>query len=680
MTKSEKVSRRRFLTISATSTVAGLLAACSGSAQQPAATTAPASTAAPAAGTAAPAAGTAAATNGASAFKEAPMLAELVAQGKLPPVAERLPKAPLVVQTLQEIGQYGGTWRMGMEEDDNVMVLKSILYDGMVRWNAEWTDVVPNIAESWEIEDGGKKYTFKLHEGIKWSDGTPFTTADIMFWVESVRANEELHGDQPSWMQITVDGEDEDAKVTAIDEYTISVEWSQPNGLFLQRLATPPGLEMTHYQAEYVRQWLPEFNPDVEKLAQEQQLPSWIELWDQKAAFDVSAINARNQNPELPTLYAWVITSRLGDGQLFTAERNPYYWKVDSEGQQLPYIDNIAYNVVADREVLLLSALNGEIDLQDRRIGDLRNKAVLVDGQEKGNFRFFNTNSSNMNTDVISLNLTHKDAAKREMYGNKQFRQALSIALNRQQMIDLVYVSQGQPWQAAPHPESEFYDQEFATQFTEYDPDQANAILDELGYARGADGMRVGPDGNPINIVIEVDRDRDPLATLITDWEAIGIKGVVSKSERTLFRERTKNNDHDATGWSGNAGLGLDVLMTPSFYMPFDQESHFAMAWRLWADDPEDELAEEPSEPAKKQIELYQQLKSTADREEQVELMKQILQIAKEEFYVIGIALPATGFGIVSNTFGNVPETMFDAYNWPQPAAAGSEQFFIRAG
>jgi peptide/nickel transport system substrate-binding protein len=678
-----KLSRRRFLMLSTGSATAGLLAACGAPPAPPAAapTAAPGAavaTSAPALAPAAPVA-TAAPAVAPSTFTEAPMLAERVKAGTLPPVAERLPAQPFVVEVLDEIGQYGGEWAMSMQEDDNVLIVKSLLYDGLVRWNADWTNIVPNLAASWQVENNGAKYTFTLREGVKWSDGKPFTTDDIKFWAEDVRMSEELEGDMPPFMQVSIGGEEEDAKVTIIDPLTFSVEWSQPNGLFLQRLAQPQGLELTHYQAAYAKQWHIAYNPAVEAQAETEGLPSWKELWEAKVAFNLSGINARNQNPELPTLTAWVFTNALGDGQRLNGERNPYYWKVDADGQQLPYIDTVALNLVSDREVILLNALNGEVSLQDRRLNDPKNKPVLADSRDKSGFRFFDTIPAENNTDVITFNMTHKDPAKREMFGNKLFRQALSVAINRQNIIDTVYVSQGQPWQAAPAPTSAFYDAEMASQFTEYNPEQANAWLDELGYAKGADGLRLGPDGKPIEFAIMLDGENDAVKLVINDWAAVGVRAVEAIVERSLFRETARTNDHDAAAWSGVGGVGLDVILAPSFYFPYDRESHFGMPWYLWFNDPSEENAEEPPAAIKAQMEAYRQLMNTADPEQQTELMQQVLQGAKEQFYAIGIALPTNGFGIAKNNVLNVPATMFDAYNWPQPGAARPEQFFIKA-
>jgi peptide/nickel transport system substrate-binding protein len=685
MGDSRKFSRRRFLQISATTTAAGFVAACAAPSQPASPTTAPAApTAAPAAATAAPAAATAvpaaatAAPAATSGFKEAPMLAELVKAGTLPPVAERLPAKPMVVTPLEGVGAYGGTWRMGMEEDDGLTISKSTLYEGLVRWNAEWTEVEPNIAESWEVIDDGKKYVFKIREGIKWSDGKPFSAADIHFWAKEIRGNEDLHGDMPSWMQVEVDGEDVDAEVELVDDNTISFSWPQPNGLFLQRMATPDGLELTHYQAEYAKTWLLPFNPDVEKQAAEEQLPSWIELWDAKVGYSYGGINSRNQNPDLPSLNPWIFPKKLGEGQVFMGERNPYYWKVDTDGQQLPYIDKLQFQLVTDREVLVLQALNGEIDLQDRRVGGVRNRQVLAEGREKGGYDFFDVVADNMNDLIISLNLSHKDPVKREVYGNKKFRQALSVAIDRDELNQIILFGLSQPHQGAPRPEAGLYDETFATQFTEYNPDQAKTWLDELGYKPGADGFRAGPDGNTINIVIESDSPRDPADLIIKKWAEVGIKATFSQVERSLFRERTGNNDHDATAWPGNSGLDTNVVLSPFFYMPFGRESHFGMGWLEWSTDPEGELAVEPPDPIKKQLEIYAQIKQTADATKQRELMKQILDIARDEFLVIGTLLPLNTYGIVKNNMINVPDTMFASTEWPQPSAARPEQFAFK--
>jgi peptide/nickel transport system substrate-binding protein len=614
-----------------------------------------------------------------STFNEAPALAERVAAGSLPPVAERLPAEPMVVEVIDEIGEYGGEWRMGMVgSDDHVLILKTALYDGLVRWNRDWTGVVPNLAKSWEVNADGSQYTFFLREGVKWSDGAPFTSVDIMFWVEHVLPNEELTPSYPDWLMVG----DEQAQISAPNDYTIVFAWSQPNGLFLQNIAHPRGLEITHYQAEYAKQWHIDFNPEVTSLAEAENLPSWVDLWEVRVEFATGGTNALNQNPELPTLMPWIFTNALGDSEIVRLERNPYYWKVDAEGNQLPYIDTLAYELVTDREVLRLKAVAGEWTFQDRRIGGIEERAVFIENQERGNFGFIDVIPSNMNSVIIAPNLVHKDPVKREIYNNKLFRQALSVAINRQELIDTLSFGLGRPFQAAPRPESEFYDEEMATQFTAYDPEQANAWLDEAGYTRGPDGFRVGPDGNPIIIAIETsqggDDTLDTAELVMGYWEEIGIQSNFTPSERSLLLERVDSNEHDLVLWAGEGGLGADVILEARWYLPFNRWSFFAMPWHFWRNEPGNALAEEPPDEVKRQIELYDQIKMTADPEEQKALMRQVLQIAKEQFYVIGTTLPSEGYGLVNNNFRNVPDTLFSSFTWPQPGPAAPEQFFIK--
>ena len=718
--KERKQRPRRFLPFLATITLVALLAACGGQAADPAAeapaaatqppaapaatdvaeapaaaatTEAPAATEnaeaptatedaeaptateaaeAPAA-TEAPAAG--AAAGSVAATGEAPMLAEQVEAGTLPPLAERLPTEPVVIPVVERIGTYGGEWRSGiLGGSDTAWLLRTATYDNLVRWDPEWKEVIPNLAMSWEVSDDGATYTFELREGLKWSDGKPFTANDIVFWAEDVAGNEELSpSGQPGWMKVN----GEPAKVTAAGDYTVVFTFAGPNGLFLQRLATPDGKGMVDVQAEYAKQFHTQYNDKVADLASEASLPSWVELFQNKVTGGPGGVNARTQNPDLPTLAAWRFTNSISQAQQLIGERNPYYWKVDPEGNQLPYIDRVVYPLVEDAQVLTLKALSGEVDMMDRHIATNVNKAVFTDNQEKGNYHFFETVPADMNTAVIALNLTHKDPVKREIFNNQLFRQALSVAINRQDIIDLIYVGQGEPHQPSPRPESEFYNEEMAKQFTEYDPEQAKKWLDEAGYME-VDGKRMGPDGKPIAFGVEVASgvgDRGDLMELVVGyWQAIGIDAQLVLEERSLFYDRKELNEHDANVWGGDGGL--DVILEPRWYFPFSGESNYAIAWQNWFNNPEGELSEEPPPAVKEQMDLYNQLKAEPDTAKQAELMKQILQIAQENFYVMGISLPLEGYGIVKNDFHNVPEKMFGAWLYPHPGPVNPQQFF----
>ncbi|MDP9353226.1 MAG: ABC transporter substrate-binding protein, partial [Chloroflexota bacterium] len=314
-----------------------------------------------------------------SEFKESPKLAG----GNLPAVQERLPKQPMVLQPVKSVGKHGGTWNTALKgTSDTAWLVRTIGYENLVRWkpnvkNFTADEIIPNIAESVDMNEDGSEYTFHLREGMKWSDGKPFTADDIMFWYEDVLSNEELTPSVPSWLTAA----DKPVTVERVDDVTVVFKFAGPSGLFLSRLATPVGEAPTNYPRHYLQQFHKKYNPQVEAQAKQAQLDSWADLFTSK----VSAW----ENPDKPVLNAWQLTKAVGDAtQQLTAERNPYYWKVDTEGNQLPYIDTVAYRVTDDVEVMVLQALNGEIDFMDRHINALANKPVFFENQEKGNYHF----------------------------------------------------------------------------------------------------------------------------------------------------------------------------------------------------------------------------------------------------------------------------------------------------
>jgi peptide/nickel transport system substrate-binding protein len=644
-------------------------------------TTAPAATSAPAAppSAQAPAATEASAADGtATTFHEAPALTKRVADGQLPPLAERLPAAPLVVPVVEQIGTYGGTWRAGLVgSGDTLWLQRTIGYENLVRWNPEWTEVIPNVAEAFEASADATNYTFTLREGLRWSDGAPFTADDILFWYEDISLNPELtpnRGPNPP-------------TVEKIDEYTVRFSFEEPNGLFLQTLATTTGEFATRFPKHYLQQFHPTYNADgLEALVTESGAANWVELFQRKgAAISGTPYDAIWSNPELPRLHAWTITVPYGESTQVVAERNPYYFKVDPDGNQLPYIDRVVYEVVQSADVLLLKALNGEIDMQDRHIATLPNKAVFADNMEQGGYRFFDSIPATMNTCLINLNLSHKDPTKRELFQNKDFRIGLSHAIHRQEIIDLVFVGQGEPFQAAPRPESPFYDEELATQYTEYNVELANEHLDKAGLSeRDSEGFRLGPDGKRISFVVEIatgfsQAHVDVMQLVATQWKEVGIEAAVKPIDRALFDTRRLANEHDVVIWDG-AG-GLDVIQNGNYYFPRSNRSDFAQAWATWYLNPSGDGAqtvpEEPPAAVQQQMELNDQLTRTSDTAEQDRLMREILAIAADQFYTIGISLPANTYGIVKNNFRNVPAVMPSAFVYPSPAPTNPSQYFI---
>jgi peptide/nickel transport system substrate-binding protein len=572
--------------------------------------------------------------------KEAPELAGRVRAGELPPVEERMPQNPLVVEPVERVGGYGGEWRTGLigEANPTAWLNYTIGYEYLVRWKPNTKEfsaeqVVPNVAEDFEFNEEGTEYTFRLREGMKWSDGEPFTADDILFWYEDVFMNEELTPAKTSWL---VAG-GEPVVVEKTDDYTVVFRFASPSGLFLQQLAKG-GDMITTSPRHYLERFHKKYNPDVEQLAEEEGAADWIELFQNKGG----ALDTIWQNPELPTPHAWKLTVAAGeDVGRVVAERNPYYWKTDPEGSQLPYIDRVTYSVVQEDDVLVLKALNGEIDFHFPNISSLNNKPVFAKNMERGDYHFVDVSSSNMNTQIIALNLTHEDPVKREVFNSKDFRIGLSHAINRREIIDVIYQQQGQPFQAAPRPESSFYDEEMAKQYTEYDVDLANEHLDRADYTeRGNGDVRLGPDGEPISFQVEAitahGESIDALELIKGYWKEVGVDMRVKPVDQSLFVERVAGNQPDATVWFGSGGL--DVLLNPSWYFPSSPASHYAVPWAQWYAS-KGESGQEQPEAARRQMEIYDRLMGTIAPDEQTALMSEILRIAKQEFYAIGVNL-----------------------------------------
>ncbi|MEJ7839557.1 MAG: ABC transporter substrate-binding protein [Thermomicrobiales bacterium] len=611
-------------------------------------------------------------------FKEAPALADLVAAGTLPPVGERLPSEPLVVEPTEMVGKYGGTWRTAvLGGADQHVFQRYIGYDHLVRFSEEWDEVIPSLASAYEISADNRTYTFTLRPGHKWSDGEPFGVDDILFYVNDVTLNAELGVGQPDNNPFTVE---------KIDDVTFAVTFERANGLFMQQRLCGLDSGWTQNPKHYLGQFHPTYNTtNLDQLVSEAGAADWVELFKTKGGvIPGSPVNALWTNPELPRLHAWTMVEPYGVGTRVTFQRNPYYYKVDTEGNQLPYIDGINYDVVEDIQVLLLKALNGELDMHMRHFCTLRNKPVLADGLEAAQLEFFDANPSIMNTDIYMLNQTHKNPALREIFQNKDFRIGLSYAINRQEVIDVVYVSQGEPWQAAPRVETPYYNETLAKQYTEYDVALANEHLDKVLPNKDGDGWRLRPDGEKLTFVVEVPvagefpEMVDTSSLIIPYWREVGIDVQAMTEDRSLFQARCDANDHDAAVWPGGSGL-QDALLNPYNYMAF-AGMRFGVPWVYWWTKPAEPLAEPEQGPEAivAQQTLFDQIRATADTEEQTQLLNEILTIAQENFWVIGVALPGMEYGIKKTNFRNVPMTgMPQASVYPNPGPSNPAQFFF---
>jgi peptide/nickel transport system substrate-binding protein len=493
-----------------------LLVACGGQAeptQAPAEpTAAPAEpTAAPAEPTAAPAEPTAAPAEPTQApeptsapaemgmYNEAPMLADMVAAGDLPPVDERLPAEPVVVEVTDTVGQYGGTWHTVTGDAGGLGNIKMKLYEPLWRWNPDYTGYEPGLAASYEMNDACTEITWHLREGIRWSDGEPYTTEDLKFWWEDLALNQDFAVVSVPWYGYQTDGTTP-MDVTFPDDYTMVWSNFKPNCIAPYIIAQGFWeMEPLHSPKHYLSQFHPTYNSDVTSYEDLELNRKW---WE---------------NPDHPVLFAWHVESQTpGERTVFV--RNPYYWKVDPEGNQLPYIDRMDVSIIADPEVRLLELSTGKYEASFRGVDNPTDIPFLLEQAGSGGYHLqdgWMNGAGGWPMWIINQDYA-PDEEIRDLLRSTPFRKGLSVALDRDRLIDVAWDGIATPQQATISPQSWHFASpegqqifhEWQQSDAQYDPELAKQYFDEAGFVDAdGDGWRDLPSGKPFELVID-----------ITDW------------------------------------------------------------------------------------------------------------------------------------------------------------------
>jgi peptide/nickel transport system substrate-binding protein len=611
-------------------------------------------------------------------YAEPDSLKAKVAAGALPQLQARLPDNPLVIKPVERIGRYGGDWNHALVGGGSLsMLFRYQAYEPLLRFDPQWTGVIPNVAESFTADAESKTFTIRLRKGMRWSDGEPYTTDDVKFWYDAVLTDKRIATlGQNYWKS-----NGQPARLEVVDAYTFRVIFPEPNGFFPLFIAWAENDQTTRCPRHYLQQFHIDYNPQANELAKQRGFDNWIASFQSASGLQDDNTYFLNSSKK-PTLDAWMFTVAPGENTEHTiAVRNPYYWKVDTAGNQLPYLERIVYQMVADPQVLLLKAMQGQIDLMDQYIGTPNNKSVLYDARAKGGYGFYTLTSTEANVMCFILNLNHNDPVKRKLFQNRDFRAALSTAIDRQALIDAVLVGQGAPAQPSIKPEDPLYNTQLATQFTAYDVAQANAMLDKIVPNCDGEKFRLDEQGRRITMIFELDQARtiflDMFQLVLPMFKAVGIDAQMRPMDRSLWETRVRQGrDFDATAHQFGANGGIAAMLDPRYYVPTDENAMYAPGWQLWYHDRNNPKAIEPPDLTKQQFSLYDKLRATADGAGQAAIMKQILQLAAEAFYVFGVSLPPAGYGIVRNNMRNVTKQMPNSFGWPTPAPTRPEQFF----
>jgi peptide/nickel transport system substrate-binding protein len=620
-------------------------------------------------------------------FGEAPMLAERVAAGGLPPVEERLPANPAVVQNLGgEPGEYGGTLRVGFVGNNpgwgGMWYING--WDNLVIWKPDFSGVDPNIAERWEISDDVREYTFYLREGIRWSDGEPFTADDIVFYVEDILFNAELSPAGPVADWLPRDGA-ADFRIEKIDDHTVKLIFANPYGTFLYDIATWSGRHLTFFPKHYLTQFHASYNENVDELVvAEEGVDNWVGLFNKKAAGPTDDIQNFFNMPERPLLYPFVITQPLGTGTTILLERNPYYWKVDPQGRQLPYIDNIVGTSYQDNEARTLAMLNGDLDYVKDPGDD--NRIIYFDAVEAGQPLRINAAISDGGvTNTIHFNRTVDNPVKAEVFANKDFRIGMSHAINRQEIIDIVHFGQTVPAQASPLESSPLYNERLTNQYLEFDRDLANDYLDRVLPERDGDGFRLGSDGNRLSIVFSVSNNLSygtnwvQIAELLIEhWRAVGVEVILNSMPDTQFIDNKKDNNLELTIYTGEGGAGVNAILDPRYFVPGGYFSMYGNGWHAWFVNSTDSVQVEPPQEIKDFRAAYEEVLAQPTQEQQIAKMREVLEMAADEFWTIGIARPVPGYQPYHARLGGMPDSWIAGWIPGVQKLKYPEQWFIR--
>ena len=577
-------------------------------------------------------------------FGEAPMLADRVRRGELPPVSERLPENPLIVVPLDEIGQYGGSIRRALTGDivQTPGVSKTLGENLMGYERPLPTRILHNLAESHHFEEGGRIALFKIRKGIRWSDGMPFTVDDILFWYYDMTVNDDAR-DAPlfptSWL---VDGKP--LPMEKVDDYTLKFTSDKPLGRILYTVSSDIVALPKHYFAKFH----PRYNPDA----------TYESLRD-------STTRAQQlYRPGTPTLSAWMPVE-WSRGQRIVYERNPYYFKVDSAGNQLPYTDRLVFNIIQDKQVILLKFVNGELDLLGR-YAQVNMFPTLKAAELQGKIKI------RLGTPVpasqFRINWDTPREKVRKAFRDRRVRLALSYAMNREEISQIIYHGLLTPANHSFSPASKYYSEEVAKRYARYDPEEAKKLLDEAGYVDSdGDGIREFHDGSPFALIIDVipGIGVDVCQLVADQWRAVGVDSHLNIALRDIIFPRWSNGEFEVFWWGS---WSEDPIARPEDWGILGPNRP---TWHRNA-------ATEGPEWLDEATRLVQELATTVDTTIVTRNMIRVRELHTEHLpmLLVGFAYHVWG---ASTRLGNVPEesTTADGYRgWSRPIF--HEQLYVK--
>ena len=602
-------------------------------------------------------------------FSEASILAALVKAGNLPPVEDRLPENPLVIDVVEEIGRYGGTMRRIFRGPGDVSCnAGTINGTGPMRWNNAGSEVIPHVAKSLEPNVDGSVWTMKLRKGMKWSDGAPLTADDFIFQAVDVQGNDELKPRKQLWWS---GPSDDPVQVTKVNDTTVKFTYPGAYWFFPKMmLFSCTNRDMPFAPMHYLKQFHIKFNADADRTAKESGFDGWVQYFLDREDF--------LDNIDRPSTRPWLFRNTRGDPTIIL-ERNPYFLAVDPEGNQLPYLDEVRLMLVEDLAVLVAAAMVGEVDFQGRSI-QLSDFPALKEIEENGVYRVQLVNTYGGVDAFVAVNQTFPGELG-DVLRNKTFRLGLAASIDRDFINQTAYLGLGTVRNVLPPPGHPHHPgPEYETMNLTYDPDLANKLLDEVIPNRGGDGFRTLPNGDSFEFLIDTFEFGvwpDVAEQTARFFQAVGINANARVLDLSLLVSLRRDNQLQASVWWQSETA--DVFFRPRQALPMDSGSFWAPSHGEWFVTGGQEGVE-ATEEIKRLVAWYRQGLAVPP-EESANLAQKIYKWHVEnqvQTGIVGMSPIFMGVWVVNKEMGNVPGTWANGFLFNTPWPAFPEQFFYR--
>lgn len=620
-----------------------------------------------------------------TAFRESPEFAKLTAGGKLPPVATRIGQDPLVLKPVHEVGKYGGTLRRGfLGTGDRQNAARFCAGpDSLLYWDYKWENVVGNVARGFELSDGDKVLTLHLRRGMRWSDGAPFTADDIIFWREDVSLHPELEAGSPALLAAG-----KEVRVEKVDAYTVRYVSPVSNSMLprlmagLTDIGGMAGNSFFGGGGYAPKHYLSKFHPkytskaEADKLAKDAGVDGWSSYFTNR--------NTWSRNPDLPVLSPWVVTRPINNPPWELAA-NPYSIWVDTAGNQLPYIHTITMGNADNLEVINLRTVAGEFDFQDRHLG-VTSLPVLLENQKRSNYTVHRAPGRDLDFG-IRLNLAYdKDKYLGDLIRTADFRRALSLGVDRNQVNQAFFLGTSVPTATVPADDSVYFPgPEWRQKWATHDPAQANALLDKMGLTQkdGA-GFRQRADGKgKIRLdyqSVKAFSDFPGIGEMIKkQWEQIGIDLNVQTVAGDLVVQRTLAGELMLSGHQVGTD---DPFLLPDTFLPTVTGNYTGMIgipYAKWFGSDGKQGTEPPAAlKLKEGMALYRQ-GLEASEAERIRIGKELYKLHADQVWTIGVVgfgLSSYGIYIASNKLRNVPGRILNTNHQKTPSNALPMTFF----